>query len=221
MAEIALRNGGVTLVDDADYEWLARYTWAGYMMKSGRRYVMTDEAGVRIYMHRLIIGAAPDLEVDHRNGNPLDNRRDNLREVTHAQNQQNRRCGYGVTGYRNVYLNDTGRYHVKLVVNGKSRSFGAYGTIEEAVHVAHAARQSHLPFSEINDIPTGMAAPEWRPCSTAPGYFVARDGRVRSPHGMILKPYRRKNGPLALYLLIDGRRVYHNISKLVAAVYSD
>lgn len=147
MAELLLRNGGVTIVDDQDLERLSAYTWVGHVMRSGRRYAMTNADGKRLYLHRFVIGASPDMEVDHINGDPLDNRRCNLREVTHAHNQQNRRCGYGVTGHRNVYRLWTGRFQVKLRVNGQNLSFGVYDTVEEAATVARAARAAHMPFS--------------------------------------------------------------------------
>lgn len=57
----------------------------------------------RIYLHRWILGAPEHMEVDHIDGNGLNNRRDNLRLVTHTQNMLN---WHGETvsksGYRGV-----------------------------------------------------------------------------------------------------------------------
>jgi hypothetical protein len=220
VAEITLRNGGVTLVDDADHKWLAQLSWAGYIMDAhGNRYAMTDDGGERRYMHRLIIGARDGLEVDHRNGDTLDNRRDNLREVTHQQNQQNRRCGYGSTGHRNVYRIKSGRYQVKLVVAGKVLSFGAYDTIEEAAFRAREARLIHMPFSDESATEIEVTLPDWRPCPIAQGYFVTRDGRIRNVSGYELRTLRVSPKTRWVELRIDGRRRNVSVEKLVAATF--
>jgi hypothetical protein len=57
-------------------------------------------------MHRLILGI-PNSEVDHVNGNPLDNRRVNLRLATRAQNSANTRSRKNTTSkYKGVYWID-------------------------------------------------------------------------------------------------------------------
>src|SRR5206468_807565 len=60
---------------------------SGYVMYGTTR----NGKPIRLYLHRLIIGAVPrGLTVDHVNGDVLDNRRANLRIVTHSQNHVNR-----------------------------------------------------------------------------------------------------------------------------------
>ncbi len=89
------RNKGlVALVDDEDYEWL-----------SNGGYAIRVEDGEMMLMHRQILGATGDVEVDHINGVGLDNRRANLRAATPQQNRQNRRLGSNNrTGYKGVTL---------------------------------------------------------------------------------------------------------------------
>lgn len=87
MKEIPLTQGYVTLVDDADYEWLSRWKWhyhGGYA-----------ERGDGVLMHREITDCPAGKEVDHINHDPLDNRRENLRVVTRWQNMLNRRMRKG------------------------------------------------------------------------------------------------------------------------------
>jgi hypothetical protein len=57
----------------------------------------------KIYLHQLILGKAPKgKEIDHKNTNPLDNRRDSLRFCTHAQNLQNSNSKVGTSIYKGV-----------------------------------------------------------------------------------------------------------------------
>lgn len=93
--EIPLTRGKVAIIDAADYELVSKYKW--YANKKGRKsqkfYAANKGHGNRtVYLHRLILGdACTGLIVDHKNGNTLDNRRENLRAATHIQNTLNRR----------------------------------------------------------------------------------------------------------------------------------
>ena len=92
MKKIRLPNNKFALVDDEDYEWLSDLKgWivnrTGYaqLIKPGYK----DKKTKTFLMSRLVMLAhllAPDLEVDHRDGNPLNNQKRNLRFCTHAEN---------------------------------------------------------------------------------------------------------------------------------------
>ena len=100
MKEIQLRSGYVTIVDEADYEYLSLYKWYPqvYICTDGHIYVSVhgykhtvDVKRKYLRMHRVILDAPVGTLVDHIDGNALNNRRTNLRLCTNAQNQQNRR----------------------------------------------------------------------------------------------------------------------------------
>jgi hypothetical protein len=89
------------MVDDEDYELVSGYTWkytynakdmTGYAHAS---YYVINEHGVRqrkyIKMHRLILGTPKGMEVDHRDGNGLNNTRANIWNCTHEENLRNRK----------------------------------------------------------------------------------------------------------------------------------
>lgn len=82
MKYILLTRGYKTIVDDEDFERLSKYKWQinhGYAKR-----------GIKcIRMHREIINAPKGIDVDHINGNTLDNRRHNLRLVNDFQQNQN------------------------------------------------------------------------------------------------------------------------------------
>ena len=85
------------------------------------------------FLHHLIIGyPLHGLQVDHINGNGLDNRRCNLRIVTRRQNQQNRFC-YGTkkSKYVGVYK-QSNRWYTQISYEGKQHHVGCYKTQEDA-----------------------------------------------------------------------------------------
>jgi len=100
MKTIQLTQGKVTMVDDADYEWLNSVKW--YASKSSCKFYAARGKRIggivtTIYMHRAIIAGDLDCtdslngrEIDHKDRNTLDNRRDNLRECSRQENLKNR-----------------------------------------------------------------------------------------------------------------------------------
>lgn len=78
------------LVDDDAPQEVFNGKWTcnkvGYVV----RQIKTDHDCKLVYMHRLISGATQGEICDHKNGNRLDNRRENLRVCTSSQNNQNR-----------------------------------------------------------------------------------------------------------------------------------
>lgn len=92
-AYINLGNGHEAIVDLEDLPRLSRSRWYTKKQRGGLYYayrcVMINGARKRIPMHREVIGDIPDkMEVDHINGNGLDNRKSNLRVCSHRQNIQ-------------------------------------------------------------------------------------------------------------------------------------
>jgi len=91
MKEIPLTQGQVALVDDEDYEWLNKYKWCARWNKgTGSFYALRKNKGKSESMHRDIMKPSKGLVVDHINHNTLDNRKSELRIVTHQQNIMNK-----------------------------------------------------------------------------------------------------------------------------------
>jgi hypothetical protein len=140
VAEIVLSSGDVALVDEADYAYIARWKWKrhpqGYAARTGYR----ERRFVTILMHREIAQPPVCLEVDHINWDKLDNRRANLRCVTHSENEFNRPAQRNNTtsGVVGVCF-DRSRRKWKASV-GK-RSLGRFNTFGAAV----AARRAVVP----------------------------------------------------------------------------
>jgi len=126
------------LVDDADAEFVMRFRWhkdnCGYARRhetgKGRR-----ERRAALMMHREILGLAPGRypNVDHRNGNRLDNRRQNLRACTPAQNCMNRRKPRGGAAFKGVTKNTCGeKWQACIYHEGKRIHLGSFDTPEQA-----------------------------------------------------------------------------------------
>ncbi len=87
MKVIRLNKGKKVFVDDDDYKFLSQWKWRMNTGYAARR-SQVEGCPSWIFMHRLIMGF-PKSQVDHINGNRLDNRRSNLRVCTIAENHRN------------------------------------------------------------------------------------------------------------------------------------
>lgn len=85
--QVPLTKGLFSTVDDDDYETLSRWKWH----ISGKYAVTCVGNGKRRTMQDMIVPHAPELCVDHINGDRLDNRKANLRVCTKRQNSYNRK----------------------------------------------------------------------------------------------------------------------------------
>lgn len=94
-------------------------------------------------LHRHLANPPPDLCVDHINGDPLDNRRENLRVCTHQQNMWNRKThAHSSTGVKNVAYERGRGYRAYITHNGKRRWLGRRSTAAAAheLYVEEARR---------------------------------------------------------------------------------
>lgn len=87
LKEIILSNGKAALVDGGDFEFLNKWKW--YERADGYAATSVNIGKSQKMMHKMLLEASGKLELDHINGNKIDNRRSNLRVVTKQQNQMN------------------------------------------------------------------------------------------------------------------------------------
>lgn len=136
MKEIALTQGKVALVDDEDFEELSKFKW--YAHKEPHTfYAMRQSRGShkfrkKILMHRAIMHPPENLEIDHFNGNGLDNQKSNLRIVTTRINLQNRHTPKS-SKYPGVYWEkQTQKWKAQIRINGIKKNIGRYNIEEDA-----------------------------------------------------------------------------------------
>ena len=108
-------------------------------------YLRSSVGGKSYRVHRLVFlyhhGYMP-IQVDHIDGNRMNNKIENLREATSSQNNQNRKATSlsGVKGV--VWHKQSKKWIASICVNRKSVHLGSFISIEEAALVANKARQS-------------------------------------------------------------------------------
>lgn len=152
--KIELSSGYSTLVDDEDFESLSNFKWhysAGYASRTDR----TSGKARAVKMHRAIMGLSfGDVRViDHINGDPLDNRKDNLRVCTNAENMRNQKLyANTVSGLKGVYRRRNGTWRAQIQVDGKRKCLGYFKTAEEG-HQAYvvAAKELHGEFANTGE----------------------------------------------------------------------
>lgn len=101
MKFIPLTKGFSAVVDDPDYDFVMQWKWhysAGYAEHKERR----NGKQIHIQMHRVLLNAPKGRLVDHKSGDTLDNRRQNLRLATHSTNAMNMRKHTGSSKYKGV-----------------------------------------------------------------------------------------------------------------------
>jgi hypothetical protein len=154
--ELILTKGKVAVVDDADFEWLSQWKWTYLPSKNDRGYAYrrkrVDGRNTCIYLHRFIMETPEGMDTDHKNGNPLDNRRVNLRICTTAENLANRgplltrnKSGYrGVCLQRNKWIAQIGYRRA----DGRTNIvLGRFNTPEEAARAYD--KELHAKFGEF------------------------------------------------------------------------
>jgi len=132
-------NGYQFKISEEDVKWIQLYDWRTTKSNSRHVYAVRRELGldgiIRVkYMHREILGEEPKRLVyaDHKNGDTLDNRRENLRWATPQQSRFNSSVRYNnKLGVKGVHVFGK-KYRAMICHNGKRMHLGLFETIEEA-----------------------------------------------------------------------------------------
>jgi hypothetical protein len=150
--EIPLTQGLVTIVDREDYADLAQFRWFAHRHRPTGPYYASRHAGhLRETMHGRLMQPPPGFEVNHIDGNTLNNRRSNLRLATPHQS----RCHRGKrrdnsTGYKGVSRHRE-HYRATMRVEGRQIHLGVFpDAITAALAYDAAASAYHGEFARLN-----------------------------------------------------------------------
>lgn len=141
------------LVDDEDYEEMMKYKWYTYLRKDKPSYAVTSIKGKQIFMHRLIAKTPEGMLTDHINQDKLDNRRENLRHCTHAENMRNvSSWRTNTSGHKGVAWNKKDKRWIAYVVyNGRNIHLGEFIEKEDAIKARQdSVKKYHKEFVPIS-----------------------------------------------------------------------
>jgi hypothetical protein len=147
--KIPLSQGKHALVDDEDFDRISQWKWHfsdGYAARH-------SEGSRPVRMHREIMQPSDGLEVDHIDGNKLNNCRSNLRLATHGQNMRNRKLQTGGTSqYKGVvWYAQTSRWQAKIQVDRKTIHLGYFADEIDAARAYDKAACTHFgEFARLN-----------------------------------------------------------------------
>lgn len=159
MKTISLTQGKVAIVDDQDYEWLNQWKWTASKIR-GKWYAVRS-LGPRknrkyILMHRLVHNVLPGMVCDHRNGNSLDNRNQNLRSCTQKDNVHNQSAHKdALSKYKGISCDKSSkrrkRWRARIMSDGREKSLGYFDTeLEAAKAYDQKAKELFGEFAKLN-----------------------------------------------------------------------
>jgi hypothetical protein len=149
---IPLTNGGFALCSEEDFDYLSQFKW--FHVSDGNTFYAARDIDHKRYkrMHSEIMSeAAPD----HKNGDGLDNRRDNLRCATSSQNQMNRgKFAVAHSPFKGVTWHSRDhRWVARIKAAGKRIYLGSFTTETEAARAYNDAASKHFgEFARLNTL---------------------------------------------------------------------
>jgi len=143
-----------TMVDDEDYEYLNQWKWC--LNEDGYATRMRQRSGVSkcIIMHREITKVPIGMFIDHKNGNRIDNQKENLRICTISENSMNRAAWLSRDLPKGVYQRvKGGRFQAQIKVNKKNIWLGQFDTVLDAANAYdEQAKKYHGEFARLNSL---------------------------------------------------------------------
>jgi hypothetical protein len=140
-------KGHEVIVDAEDGHLLSKGSWR-ILKPKGKLYVCRADG---VYLHHLILARGTAEDIDHRDGDGLNNTRGNLRRSTHQQNQANvKRHVDGSSQYKGVTKRRS-RWIAQCSVSGKNAYLGTFDSEEAAARAYdEIAKKSFGEFARLN-----------------------------------------------------------------------
>lgn len=150
---VSMNRGFTMLVDEADWQQIKDRRWTARTGGRGTPKYYAYNNVTKTYLHTLLVQPSDGMLPDHINGDSLDNRRQNLREVTPSQNQWNRpKHGTSSSRFKGVsWRARDKRWRAAICVHGRSIWIGEFSDEEDAARAYdEAARTYHGEFAVTN-----------------------------------------------------------------------
>ena len=139
----------VTVVDANDFDLVKKYKW----FRTHGKYVATTIENKKVYLSRYLMNPPDEVEIDHKDRNPLNNRRSNLRIATSSQNKINL-IRKNPSGFRGIYWNkDNLNWRARIQYKHSTHEIGSFSNKEDAARAynEHAVKL-HGEFAILNDV---------------------------------------------------------------------
>lgn len=163
MKKIKLTQGKYALIDEEDFDLISQYKW--YAKKIGNTFYAARAITVQgqnkhknikrkqktIIMHREIMKnkLKQNQEIDHINGNGLDNRKCNLRLCNRSENMMNQRIKKGTSQYKGVRWDK--KWRAQITYNKKQKHLGFFNNeIDAAKAYDKKAKELFGEFAKLN-----------------------------------------------------------------------
>lgn len=149
--EMFTSKNEVFYVDADDFDRVKDVCW----FKDQHGYLVGYRDGEYIQLHRLVTNCPENMIVDHIGGSTTihDNRKSNLRIVTHSQNSMNRALAInntsGITGVS--WDNQMGKWRVQIGINRERKHLGLYDDFDDAVKVRKEAEEKYFGKYSYNN----------------------------------------------------------------------
>jgi hypothetical protein len=152
--QIPLTQGKFALVDDEDFDYLSQWKWHITARKYAARSLTLNGKKSSIYMHRVLSKNDKRLHTDHINGDTFDNRKENLRICSAAENIRNAKSKKGSSHYKGVsWSKERNKWHVNITYNRKAHYIGRFEKeIDAAIAYNNAAKKFFGAFARLNKI---------------------------------------------------------------------
>lgn len=151
MKSIALTNSPLfTLVDDSDFDFLSQYAWR--IDSNGYAVTGNPKTNGLFFIHELLLETPVGCVIDHKDRQPLNNQRENLRFATRAQNVANSKIrSDNKSKFKGVsFYKRNGKWRAQITANGKKLFLGYYDTAEQSSIAYKQAAKFH--FGEFANV---------------------------------------------------------------------
>lgn len=139
---LPLSQGKVAVIDFSDFEKVGRAKW--FASRDGNTfYAHREVRGRTRRLHRELLDAPAGTQVDHKDGDGLNNCRGNLRLCTGAENTRNQRHRAGSSQFKGVYRH-RGKWSARILVDGKRKHLGCFLSEIDAAYAYDIAAKQHF-----------------------------------------------------------------------------